>query len=266
MGDNDQDLIDDTGKAPVDCYKTYGPKFVDCETESGWDCCFIGTAEDLNSPTDPVASNNDPIDCYKTYGPSFVDPLKDYDKPVSMPANSGSENNHQVVSDDQCALNFGVRWYDCQRGYGLDCCLIDDVDQKDQTLWTHEWTENTVEDGCAQVWGPGYYDCQRGYGLDCCVVDNGHLPTHDGEMHKQSEMNKSAVVGRDDTSLHVLRWLVLIAMMAFVVITLVGRAYGGGNNNKNRRFLPRSGENPFSAIPEDDDEDGDSDIELKPLI
>jgi len=289
MGDTNNDQ-DDTGKARVDCYKTYGPKFVDCETESGWDCCFVGTAEDLDAPTDPLiaVSNKDPVDCYKTFGPNLadcqrewgwdccfvddpdddgetkVDPLKDYDKPVSVPA----------VSDDQCALNYGARWYDCQRGYGLDCCLVDGVDQKDQTLWDHDWTTatetatatatatstNDVDDYCAQIWGPEFYDCGRGYGLDCCVVDNGNLPTHDGEMMKQMKMNK-------DASSHVLRWFVLMAMMAFVVIKLVGR--NSNNSNSNRRSFPRSGGKTFSAIPDDDDEldgDSDSDIELKPLI
>jgi hypothetical protein len=278
---------DATVKAPVDCYEKHGPKFADCETESGWDCCFIGTAEDLDAPIDPVP---DPVDCYKTFGPNFadcqrewgwdccyvdddaiqtnIDPLKDYDKPVSTP----------VVSDDQCTLNFGVRWYDCQRGYGLDCCLIDDVDQKDPTLWDHDWTvaesesesatsptnnDVDIEDDCAQAWGPKYCDCGRGFGLDCCLVDDGTLPTHEGEMKKhQMEMNKNGA-----SNSHVLRWLVLLAMMSFVVTKLVGR------KNSNRRSFPRSGGKKFSAIPKDDDEfdgdgdsDSDSDIELKPLI
>lgn len=247
-------------KDPLDCTQKYGSKFEDCERDWGWDCCMVDEFPLENGETEARTENLEPIDCYKTLGEQFADCQTElgWDCCFVGEEMDGTEES-KPVGPSTCSVALGPEFTDCGMGYGLDCCYVDDGKVKH----THEETNDKENDvlkhftpiyeshealSCAEQLGTNFTDCGRGFGLDCCYIDDGHF-LHSHHMAGDLPQNGPGGAG-------VLRWLVLVAVVAFM-----------GISKAQRNAKSRSSVRP--KIPQDDDEfdeSNDDEIELKPLI
>ena len=173
----------------TNCETDYGEQFTACQTNNGWECCFIG--ETIANSQD----NLQRIDCFDTYGEQFEDCERDWGWDCCMKddvltanlANSAStpiEYNEEPID---CFQKYGEKFQDCQTAMGWDCCVVgDELDESDLQL-SFQTTTNT----CSQELGPEFTDCGHGYGLDCCYIDDGEFKHDHNHASKSTNLTDS---------------------------------------------------------------------------
>ena len=290
--DQQQQTATQNYDAPIDCSKTFGERFEDCERDWGWDCCMKDDALDnLNSDQVSVSTaiqseSESAIDCFATYGERFQDcetalgrdccyvgdEMDDMD---DMDAIQQFEMLH-ISSPTTCSQELGPEFTDCGHGYGLDCCYVDDGMFKHDHEHANESGSNLTDSkalehfdsfyqkqerkSCQEQFGANFTDCGNTYGLDCCYIDDGVLFYDHGGMHGMHGSSNAP-------NLNVFRWLVVMAIIAFVAIQRRSRF-----SSISRKRIGKSISRKMNHDDGDDNEYGmdgtehDDEVELKPLI
>jgi len=228
MNDEMHMTIKDTNE-PIDCFKVLGPKYEDCETIWGVpDCCSIDDVDDMfaiNSNTNSAFENSSGD---LTDTGDKVDPADPVD----------------------CFKVYGPRFEDCEREWGWDCCFVD----YDALFDTGYDPNATLENG------PNLNDNLNSNDDD--VFTN--IPSNNGSGSGNGNGNSWSVeshgqYGGGSTDINVFRWLVLMGLVVYAVISLLTRACGWSWT------LPEEQE-VVSAVDEDDEDESDEKVELRKLI